>query len=183
MAAKSRRTHSKVDKLPDHLREAINDAIVNKRLTYEKITEMIQEAGHDISQKSVERYGKKFISKLESITRAKEQAKSIIETSAGLKLDMAEASSSVAFQLLFDMLVNTQSGEVDKNTLAAIKTLATLERSAVGREKLKFQFDKGVEMATSKMKEQLKMELKQHPDIRARLDELVENIEKDLKAV
>lgn len=183
MAANNRRSHSKIDKLPDHLREAINDAIVNKRLTYEKITEMIQEAGHDVSQKSVERYGKKFISKLESITRAKEQAKSIIETSAGLKLDMAEASSSVAFQLLFDMLVNTQSGEVDKNTIAAIKTLATLERSAVSREKLKFQFDKGVEQATQKVKESLKEELKGYPDLVERIGEVVEKVESDLKAL
>lgn len=179
-----RRSHSKIDQLPDALREAINEAVVKKRLTYEKIADMIQEAGHDISQKSVERYGKNFLVKLESITRAKEQAKSIIETSAGLKLDMAEASSSVAFQLLFEMLLNAKdNGEVDKNTLSAIKTLATLERSAVGREKLKFEFDKGVEAAAKKIMYELKEELKKHPDLRQRIDEIIEKAEKDLKAV
>lgn len=179
----TRRSHSKIDQLPDALREAINDAIVKKRLTYEKITEMIQDAGHDISQKSVERYGRKFISKLESITRSKEQAKSIIETSAGLKLDMAEASSMVAFQLLMDMLVNADSENVDKNTLAAIRTLATLERSAVSREKLKFEFDKGVETAAQKIKDEVKEELRKHPELKQRINEIIEKTERNLKGI
>jgi hypothetical protein len=178
---KRNRSHSKIDQLPSELREAINDAIVNKRMTYKEITLLIKEAGHDISQKSVERYGKKFLTKLESISRAKEQARSIIETSAGLKLDMAEASSMVAFQLLMDMLVNADSENIDKNTLAAIRTLATLERSAVSREKLKFEFDKGVDAAVSKVKESLSKELKQHPELLERINSLVEKIENDLK--
>jgi len=183
MTANNRRSHSKIDQLPQDLREAINDAIVNERLTYKDITMMIKNAGHDISQKSVERYGRKFIGKLESITRAREQARSIIETSAGLKLDMAEASSMVAFQLLMDMLVNTNSEDVDKNTLAAIRTLATLERSAVSREKLKFEFDKGVEMAATKVKDSLKEELKQHPELLEKINSIIEKVESDLKAV
>ena len=36
-----RRSHSKVDLLPQELREAINDAIVNKRMTYKDITRLI----------------------------------------------------------------------------------------------------------------------------------------------
>lgn len=178
---KKNRSHSKIDQLPSGLKEAINDAIVNKRMTYKEITLLIKEAGHDISQKSVERYGKNFLAKLESISRAREQARSIIETSAGLKLDMAEASSMVAFQLLMDMLVNADSENVDKNTLAAIRTLATLERSAVSREKLKFEFDKGVDAAVSKVKESLSKELKQHPELLERINVLVEKIENDLK--
>lgn len=183
MSVKKRRSHSKIDKLPQDLREAINDAIVNKRLTYREITDMITGAGHDISQKSVERYGKNFLAKLESITIAKEQARSIIETSAGLKLDMAEASSMMAFNLLMNMLINTDSKDMDKTTLSAMKTLATLERSAVSREKLKFDFDKGVEAATAKVKDSLKEELKQHPDLLTRINEVVEKVEKDLKAL
>ncbi len=172
----NRRSHNMIDKLPAELKEAINNAIVNERLTYREITDMINATGHNVSTKTVERYGKKFMDKLESITRAKEQARSILETSAGLKLEMAEASSMIAFQLLMDMLVNTEGKEVDKNTLAAIKTLASLERSAVGREKLKFEYDKGVNAAGTKIKDSLKQELEGNKELADKLNQIVDDI-------
>lgn len=177
---KPRRSHNMIDKLPPELKEAINNAIVNERLTYREITDMINQSGHPVSAKTVERYGKNFIAKLESITRAKEQAKSIIETSAGLKLEMAEASSMVAFQLLFDMLANTGNGEVDKNTLAAIKTLASLERSAVSREKLKYEYDKGVSAAAAKIKDTLREELTGNADLAERIYKIVDEITEEM---
>lgn len=176
------RAISKVDKLPDELRQVINEAIVSKRLTYEQITEMIHSAGHtDISSRAVARYGKKFSEKLESITRAKEQAKAIIESSAGLKLEMAEASSTVAFQLLMDMLVNTNREEIDKNTLTAIRALSSLERSAISREKLKYQFDKGVEAAAEKIKGELQKVLQKEPDLLGQILEILDRVEKQTK--
>lgn len=176
------RAISKVDKLPDDLREVINEAIISKRLTYEQITEIIHNAGHtDISARSVARYGKKFSDKLESITRAKEQAKAIIESSAGLKLDMAEASSTVAFQLLMDMLVNTNSNEIDKNTLTAIRALSSLERSAVSREKLKYQFDRGVEAAAEKIKTELQIVLRKEPELLGQILDILEKVERQTK--
>ncbi|MFC4805445.1 phage protein Gp27 family protein [Filifactor villosus] len=176
------RAHSKIDKLPDALREAIHDAIVNKRMTYEQITKMIHEAGHkDISSKSVARYGKKFSEKLESITRAKEQAKAIIESSAGSKLDMAEASSTMAFQLLMNMLLNTEDGKVDKNAIAGMQALASLERSAVSREKLRYQFNKGVDAAAEKIKLELQEVLKTEPELLGKILEILERVEKQAK--
>lgn len=176
------RAISKVDKLPDELRQVINEAIISKRLTYEQITEMIHNAGHtDISSRAVARYGKKFSEKLESITRAKEQAKAIIESSAGLKLEMAEASSTVAFQLLMDMLVNTNREEIDKNTLTAIRALSSLERSAISREKLKYQFDKGVEAAAEKIKGELQKVLQKEPDLLGQILEILDRVEKQTK--
>lgn len=176
-----RRTHSKIESFPIELREAIHEAIVKERLTYQEITQMILDAGEEISQKSVERYGKKFLAKMESITRAKEQAKTIIETSAGLKLDMAEASSTVAFQLLMDMLVNTESDKVDKTTLSAIQALASLERSAVSREKLRFQYDKGVSAAMARIKTDLAEEIQDHPELLSQVFLIAEKIERELK--
>lgn len=176
----ARRSHNMIDKLPADLREAINNAIVNERLTYKEITEMINEAGHSVSSKTVERYGKNFLAKLESITRAKEQAKTILETGAGLKLDMAEASSTIAFQMLMDMLIESQGKVLDKNTMNAIKTLASLERSAVGREKLKYQYDKGVNAAGEKIKDSLKEELKNNSDLLDKLNCIVDDITQEM---
>lgn len=175
------RRHRKIDKLPQDIIIAINDAIVNKRKTYKEIEEWLRAEGHDVSEKAVQRYGKHFLAKLESITRAREQAKTIIETSVGLKTEMSEATSTVAFQLLMDMLINTDSGNLDKNTLDAIKTLAALERSTVSREKLKIEYDRGIKAATETLKKELTEELQDYPQLVEQLESIVENVSKKLK--
>lgn len=167
------RSHSMIDSFPVELKEAVHQAIL-RGVKYEDITAMINEAGVNISYKTVAKYGKKFTAKLESITRAKEQAKSIIETSAGLKLDLAEATTMASLQLLFDMLINTESDQLDKNTISAIKAAASLERSAVSREKLKFSYEKGVTEAKESIKEALRTEVTDDEELLCRLTEIVD---------
>lgn len=168
-----RRSHKKVNSLPDEVITAINDAIVNKRKTYKEIEAWLKSDGYDINQSSIQRYGKEFLSKLEKISTAREQAKTIIETSSGLKTEMSEATSTVAFQLLMEMLINTDSKNLDKHTLNAIKTLATLERSSVSREKLKLEYDKGINAATEQIIASLNKEWSEHPDLFAQMERVV----------
>ncbi len=178
----ARRRHSKIDGLPQEIIAAVNDAIVNKRKTYKQIEAWLRADGYEVSESSVQRYGQNFLAKLERISTAREQAKAIIETSNGLKTEMGEATSTVAFQLLMDMLINTDSDKVDKNTLNAIKTLASLERSSVGREKLKLSYDKGVNEAAERIKDRLRAELDGHPELIKQMCEIAENAKNDLKA-
>ncbi|MFT9496364.1 phage protein Gp27 family protein [Anaerosolibacter sp.] len=179
----NRRKHSKINSLPSEIISAVNDAIVNKRRTYKEIEDWLKSEGHDVSESSVQRYGKTFLAKLEKISVAREQAKSIIETSSGLKTEMSEATSTVAFQLLMEMLINTDGKNLDKNALNAIKTLATLERSTVAREKLKLEYDKGVSAAMERMKEQLRQELKNYPDLLEKMYMVANQMEQELKTV
>lgn len=180
--AADRRSHSKVDKLPQELREAINDAIVNKKMTYKDITRLINEQGHTISQKSVERYGKNFLTKLDRISTAREQAKAIVESAEpGNKLDLMDGASDMAITLITNMLADNSNGEIDKLTLEAMRTLATLERSAVSREKLRFEYDKGVKKAIAAVKAELSEELKQHPDVMGRIAEILSQVEDELR--
>ena len=129
----------------------------------------------------MQRYGQEFLKKLENILIAREQAKTIIETSVGLKTEMSEATSTVAFQLLMEMLINTDADKVDKTTLTAIKTLASLENSTVSREKLKLSYDKGIRAAAAEIKEELKNELKEYPDLMKQMLKLVDNAKSRLK--
>ena len=129
----------------------------------------------------MQRYGQEFLKKLENISIAREQAKTIIETSVGLKTEMSEATSTVAFQLLMEMLINTDADKVDKTTLTAIKTLASLENSTVSRKKLKLSYDKGIRAAAAEIKEELKNELKEYPDLMKQMLKLVDNAKSRLK--
>ncbi|WP_035296183.1 phage protein Gp27 family protein [Brevibacillus thermoruber] len=174
MADARNRSHSKVTKLPTELQKAINDAIVNGRLTYKQIHEMVVSAGHNISEASLQRYGKKFLAKLEAISIARDQAKAIIESCNGPNTDMAEATSTVAFQILMEMLVNSPK-KPGKATLDAIKALATLERSTIAREKLKFTAEKAVKEAAERIKAELRETITNDPELLEKLIAIVES--------
>lgn len=176
-----RRKHSKVEDFPPEIVSAINDAIVNKRKTYKEIEDWLKADGYDIHQSSLQRYGKNFLVKLERITTAREQAKTIIETSSGLKTEMSEATSTVAFQLLMEMLINTKAEEMDKTALNAIKTLAMLERSSVSREKLKLEYDKGVSAATEKIELRMQEILKDYPELNAKMAQIMTQLKNEFK--
>lgn len=175
-----RRKHRKIDSLPPEIIAAVNDAIVNKRKTYKEIEQWLRADGYDVSKSGVQRYGQEFLAKLENISTAREQAKTIIETSVGLKTEMSEATSTIAFQLLMEMLINTDADKVDKTTLMAIKTLASLENSTVSREKLKLSYDKGVSAAMAEIKNELRQELKEHPDLMKQMLKLTDSVRNKL---
>lgn len=178
---KGNRSHKVVEKLPPNVIAAINDAIVNKRKTYQEIVDWLKSDGYNVSWSSVQRYGQEFLKNLEEITIKREQAKAIIETSGGLKMEMSEATSTVAFQLLMDMLINTDSKNIEKITLDAIKTLATLERSTVSREKLKMSYDKGVKEASERIKTQMREELSNYPELIEQMCKVVDEAKEHLK--
>lgn len=96
---------------------------------------------------------------------------------------MAEATSTVAFQILMDLLINTDGNDVNEMTLKAINTLATLERSTVARERLKFEYDKGVSVAINEVEKQLRQELENYPDILEKMIIIAEKLRSDLKAI
>ena len=58
--------------------------------------------------------------------------------------------------------------------------MAKLERSAVAREKLKFDMDKGVNAAFERIKSELQKELAKDEELLFRMLKLVEKVEKDL---
>lgn len=135
----ARRTHSKITSiLPAELVEAINQRLVNGE-TYEQIAAYVRGEGHEISKSSVGRYGKTFLTKLERLKIVREQAKTIVtESKDGPSLEMTEAATQLALQLIMEKLVLTENLD-DTKTGEILKALALLERSAVQREKLKLE--------------------------------------------
>ena len=176
-----RRKHSKITSiLPDGLVKAINERLVAGE-TYESIAEYIRAQGHEISKSSIGRYGKDFLSKLERLRVVKEQARTIVsENKDGPALEMTEAATQLALQLIMERLVavdnlnSAKDGEI-------LKALALLERSAVQREKLKMDASKLLDVAVERIKSNLKDELEKNPDVLDKLVRMVDDIATDTK--
>lgn len=131
-----RRRHSKVQKLPPEVVAAVNRLLVDG-FTYDQVVEFLNKQGHDVSRSSVGRYGQHFLQKLERLKLAREQAKAIVTEMDGTPAtEMHEAANQLAVNLIMDTLMQIDDLQGAKVT-ELLKALAHLERSAVGRERLK----------------------------------------------
>lgn len=171
-----RRKHSKIEtELPPELIEEVNARLVEGH-TYQEVTDWLKEMGHQISKSSVGRYGKDFLSRLERLRVVKEQARAIVEESGDRPAtEMHEAANQLAVQLIMETLITVPDMKEAEIT-EVLKALALLERSAVSREKLKYEFTKGVEAGLAKLKEELKSELNSDPDLLQRLFVLADKV-------
>lgn len=176
----ARRSHPKIDDLPQELRQIIHKKITEGH-TYRDIADWITKQGHDISKSAVGKYGKKFLSKLESLRIAREQAKTIVAGAKdGPALEMTEAANQMAVQIILEQLINMDDLKTAKST-EVLKALALLERSAVQREKLKFDFNRGVDAAEERILTRLQAELAKQPELLEKIAAAVAAAAKEVK--
>lgn len=168
-----KRSHSIITKLPDEIRQAIDRKIL-AGVEYQDIADWINSMGVDISRSSVNRYGQRFMSKMEKLRLAREQAKIVLENAKDSPaLEGVEAASHMAVQVIMEKLLEMDDIKDAKST-DVFKALALLERSAVQREKLKFDFNNGVDAAVKQIKAALQLELHKQPELFKRLSMIVD---------
>lgn len=173
----ARRKHHKVkQELPKELVEAVNKLLI-QGVTYREVEEFLAEKGHNIGKSSIQRYGKDFLTRLERLNLVKEQASAIVNTNPDSpQTEMAEAANQLAMQLIMETLMKVEALDMDDTKMTDLmKALALLERSSVAREKLKYEYNKGINIALTRLKDALKAELKSHPKL---MDQVIELVDK-----
>lgn len=138
MAKLPKRSHSKVAKLPDEIRAAVDRQIM-AGVEYQEIADYINTMGTQVSRSSVNRYGQKFMARMETLRLAREQAKIVVESAKDdPALEMVEAANQMAVQVILERLIDMEDIKEAKST-EVMKALALLERSATNRERLKLE--------------------------------------------
>lgn len=175
---KRNRRHFKVEQLA--CRQMV-DQMLAQGYTYEDIVTAVRDQGEMITAASLSRYHGSFERIAETITQTREQMKVLIDAVREQpNTELAEVANQVMMQGLLRRVATAQDEFGSLPLDKAGRLIANLERSAVAREKLKFEFDKGVSVATQKIKAQLQEELKGNPELFARLTEQIEQIESEL---
>ena len=94
--------------------------------------------GHEVHYTSVQRYGKPFLKKFESVRIAKEFACLLAENNIDRpSTELHEANNALASQIIMEVLIDEEV-PIDSK-LDAIKSISTLQSSQVRNEKLKMQ--------------------------------------------
>jgi len=168
------RRHYKVEKLKS---KKIIDKMLAEGYTYDDIAAAIEEKGEQISTSALQRYNASFEYAAEKIKRVQEQAKVLIDAlHENPNTDMAEVANQVMMSGLLERVAGADD-EFEKLPLDKVGALiARLEHSAVGRERLKLTYDKMLTAASEKIKNQLKLELAELPELQMKLVEQVDKI-------
>jgi hypothetical protein len=149
--------------------------------TYEDIAAAVADQGEFISTSALQRYNSSFEFAAEKLKRVQEQTKVLVKAlqeSPGT--EMAEVANQVMMAGLLERVTAADDEFAELDLVQAGRLIASLERSATGRERLKLQFEKMLKVASQKIKDQLKIELAELPDVQVRISEQVEKILLDI---
>lgn len=180
MGTKRERTRrcSKVDELPQEIREKLDEMLARTGqdyLKYEEISEELAKLGYSISKSSIGRYAIRNNSVIKRLKDAQLRTQMLLEA---VKENHNIEATEIATAMFVDQLVQkiaTAESDIENMPIAkAAEILNKFQRSTVYTAKYKLQYNKGVDDATAKIKEALRQELQANPELLTQMLNLVE---------
>ncbi len=156
----NRRAHSKILKLPQRLQDAIRDALVKHRKTYDEIAEQVEgwvRAGEikpeeKPSRAALARFGKHELARLQQFEHTREYAKAVIAKTDeyGMTLDEA-AANHLLNELIVTFMKASPDKPMDPGALARLMAgFGKLQQSSAAREKIKGEIEKRIREAAAR---------------------------------
>ena len=129
---KKNRKHSKIDSLPNDIKEAVEE-MIKSDFTYREIVSYIKNQGFEISQSSVQRYASGLNETLQSLRMAQENFRAVMEETEKYKnLDVSDGILRLLSNQVFqninniseDQMQNVDFDTLMKNAVALTKAIA-----------------------------------------------------------
>lgn len=129
---KKNRKHSKIDGLPNDIKEAVEE-MIKSDFTYREIVEYIKKEGFEISQSSVQRYASGLNETLQSLRMAQENFRAVMEETEKYKnLDVSDGILRLLSNQVFQNINNMSEDRMNdvnfetlmKNAVALTKAIA-----------------------------------------------------------
>lgn len=162
-----RRSNGKIDKLPDGLRETVEQMLLAKQ-PYREIVEYLREQGVALSQMAVCTYAKKYLASVEQLRLSQENMRVMMEELEKYPdLDVTEAILRVATSSVFNAMTAMADEEWDGLPADKLLKQATaLTRAAAYKKRIDLQNRTARETALETNKALLSDVLaRKHPDL------------------
>ncbi|MCR4442951.1 MAG: DUF3486 family protein [Peptococcaceae bacterium] len=173
------RIKSRVDELPEDIRQVLDEKINDVTVSYQEIADQITKMGYPISKSSIGRYAMKQNAAAMRLKEAYEKTRMLVNS---IKENRDIDSSEVATAILMDALtqrIATAEEEFDNMPLdKAGRLIASLQRSIVYKEKFKLEYEKGVGDAFEMFKKEIPEAIKNDPELLQEMTRII-NIAKD----
>ena len=170
---KRRRSIGKIDRLPEHLRDTVNQMLPN--FSYREVVEFLRDNGQIVSQMCVKRYADKYLTTVEILQMTQENFRMLAEEVEKYpNLDFSEVGLRIAGQHMLNALTNTQPeqwDEVDPDKI--VKNLTALTRAVSYKRKTDLELKTEQETAMDAYKTLLHDTLKKYPDLHKQVMDVI----------
>ena len=134
---KKNRKHSKIDSLPNDIKEAVEE-MIKSDFTYREIVDYIKNQGFEISQSSVQRYASGLNETLQSLRMAQENFRAVMEETEKYKnLDVSDGILRLLSNQVFQNINNMSEDQMnDVNFETLMKNAVALTKAIAYKKKI-----------------------------------------------
>lgn len=161
------RINSKINQLPDEIKNAVDDMLSDTNNTYLDISNWLKEQGYDISRSAVGRYSLRTSKTVSKVNEMMQQSKAIAEiVNRNPDVDFAKGGRLMALNRMAERLNTASDEEFDELSLEkAARLIASLSRAETQAVKAERDYRKKVELAFTEFESQLLAKVKEYPDL------------------
>lgn len=172
------RIKSRVDELPEEIRQLLDSRLSDVKITYREISEELLKKGYEISRSSIGRYAIRQGAALNRLKEAHDQTRILVQA---VKENQEEDYTEAGIRILMDQLTKKMAiaqEEIDEMEPGeAGRLMVAISRSNIYKKKILADLTKGYKKAVDEVKAELQQELKSSPEIYEKLQELVSRVE------
>ncbi len=169
------RINSKIDALPDEIREQIDDMIIDTNNTYQEIADWVTGQGYEVSKSSVGRYAIRTTGATQRLIEAQKQTEALVGV---IKKNPDIDYTDAGLMMLMDGLVkklSTAEEEFDNMPLdKAGRLITAISRTKAYKDRVKQDMKKKVELAFQELENQLMTAIKSDRTLAKELKSVLE---------
>ncbi|MBU5441222.1 phage protein Gp27 family protein [Paenibacillus sp. MSJ-34] len=184
MADKRRRTRSKVDDLPLHIKDQVDAMIADTRCTYFEISEYLYDQGFLVSKSSIGRYALRLDKSAQRLLEAQEQTRAIVELiKKNPDADYTEGALQIMSGELTKKFANAQEEWDEMDLDKAARIMVSLSRTKVYKDKVKADLAERTKVALEEFRKEVYAELEGvEPELCERLIQVANRVAERLEA-
>lgn len=176
MGDKRRRTRisSKIDQLPQGIKDEINDMLSDPSITYLEISEYLETRGYEISKSAVGRYALRQNEVVSRLRDAQERTKVLVSAvQQNPDMDYTQAGMQILMDSLIERISMAQE-EFDELPLDKVgKLITSISRTNAYKIKVRTDIKNKLELAFEKFEDELMQTVKTYPDLAEQLQQIL----------
>lgn len=176
-AYKKYRKHNKVFNLPEELRNAVDEMLLDTSITYQDISKWLAEKGEPVSKSTIGRYALETKQLAHRLMETQARVQELVKVAKYNQDDegLTEGALQIAVHKLSERIALIEEELDDLPPEAAIDLMIKLSRAKAYKDKTYAVLKSEFERAYETFKESVYMELQeQHPEIANKLVEIAE---------
>lgn len=179
MAEKHRtRVFSKIDELPEELKDEVNKMLFSPLVTYQDISLFLKEKGYEISKSAVGRYALRQNAVAQRLKEAQEQTRSLVNIiKQNPDTDYTEATMQMLMGALTEKIATAQEEFDDMPMDKAGRLVVALSRTKAYKDRVRMDLQKKAQLALEEFKREVYAELeKVEPELCERLIQVANRV-------